>query len=154
MNIDQLRKRFPDEDTCRSFFESILWKINRCCPHCYCLKSYRLSGDTHNNTAELFNAMLERAKQGVFHYLSKKAPVTLPARNRLSLESAKARAKIYENGRTQNCNETIACTYHAQITFDLCSRPASRQICKWRHLFSGAYLMKLSLFIGHRSEVF
>ncbi|MBW2249954.1 MAG: transposase [Deltaproteobacteria bacterium] len=28
-------------------------------------------GDTHNNTAESFNAMLERAKQGV-HYLSKK----------------------------------------------------------------------------------
>ena len=29
-------------------------------------------GDTHNNTAESFNALLERAKQGVFHYLSKK----------------------------------------------------------------------------------
>jgi hypothetical protein len=29
-------------------------------------------GDIHNNTAESFNAMLERAKQGVFHYLSKK----------------------------------------------------------------------------------
>lgn len=29
-------------------------------------------GDVHNNTAESFNAMLERAKQGVFHYLSKK----------------------------------------------------------------------------------
>jgi hypothetical protein len=29
-------------------------------------------GDTHNNTAESFNAMIERAKQGVFHYLSKK----------------------------------------------------------------------------------
>jgi hypothetical protein len=29
-------------------------------------------GDTHNNTAESFNAMLERAKHGVFHYLSKK----------------------------------------------------------------------------------
>ena len=29
-------------------------------------------GDTHNNTAESFNATLERAKHGVFHYLSKK----------------------------------------------------------------------------------
>lgn len=29
-------------------------------------------GDTHNNTAESFSALLERAKQGVFHYLSKK----------------------------------------------------------------------------------
>ena len=29
-------------------------------------------GDVHNNTAESFNAILERAKQGVFHYLSPK----------------------------------------------------------------------------------
>ena len=29
-------------------------------------------GDIHNNTAETFSAILERAKQGVFHYLSKK----------------------------------------------------------------------------------
>ena len=27
-------------------------------------------GDVHNNTAESFSAILERAKQGVFHYLS------------------------------------------------------------------------------------
>jgi hypothetical protein len=26
MNIDQLKKRFPDDDACRRFFESILWK--------------------------------------------------------------------------------------------------------------------------------
>ncbi len=29
-------------------------------------------GDVHNNTAESFNSTLERAKQGVFHYMSKK----------------------------------------------------------------------------------
>ncbi len=29
-------------------------------------------GDVHNNTAESFNATLERAKQGVFHHMSKK----------------------------------------------------------------------------------
>ena len=29
-------------------------------------------GDVHNNTAESFSVILERAKQGVFHYLSKK----------------------------------------------------------------------------------
>jgi hypothetical protein len=29
-------------------------------------------GNIHNNTAESFSAILERAKQGVFHYLSKK----------------------------------------------------------------------------------
>ncbi len=29
-------------------------------------------GDVHNNTAESFNSILERAKQGVFHYMSSK----------------------------------------------------------------------------------
>jgi len=29
-------------------------------------------GEVHNNTAESFSAILERAKQGVFHFLSKK----------------------------------------------------------------------------------
>ena len=29
-------------------------------------------GNTHNNTAESFNAILERAKLGVFHYMSKR----------------------------------------------------------------------------------
>jgi hypothetical protein len=29
-------------------------------------------GDVHVNTAESFNAILERAKQGVFHFLSKR----------------------------------------------------------------------------------
>jgi hypothetical protein len=29
-------------------------------------------GNVHNNTAESFGAILERAKQGIFHYLSKK----------------------------------------------------------------------------------
>ena len=29
-------------------------------------------GDVHNNTAESFNSMLERAKQGVFHFMSQK----------------------------------------------------------------------------------
>jgi hypothetical protein len=34
-------------------------------------KEYARS-DIHNNTAEFFSAIMERAKQGVFHYLSKK----------------------------------------------------------------------------------
>jgi hypothetical protein len=29
-------------------------------------------GDVHNNTAESFNSLLERAKQGVFHFMSQK----------------------------------------------------------------------------------
>lgn len=34
MNIDQLRDRFPNENACRTFFESIIWQKGRRCPHC------------------------------------------------------------------------------------------------------------------------
>ena len=44
MNVDALREQFPDEDTCRKFFESVLWNQGRFCPHCYCMKSYHLTG--------------------------------------------------------------------------------------------------------------
>jgi len=44
MNIDQHRKQFANEDACRTFFESILLKNSRICPHCANEKSYRLSG--------------------------------------------------------------------------------------------------------------
>ena len=46
MNIDQLRKQFPNEDACRSFFENNLWKNGRICPHCFDEKSYCLSGQS------------------------------------------------------------------------------------------------------------
>ena len=44
MNIDALREQFPNEDACRQFFENVLWKQGRCCPHCLCLKSYHPKG--------------------------------------------------------------------------------------------------------------
>ena len=44
MNIDQLRARFPDESACRSFFEAIIWRNGRRCPHCGFETSYFLSG--------------------------------------------------------------------------------------------------------------
>ena len=44
MNIDQLRARFPDENACREFFESVIWQNGRRCPHCDCQSSYLLSG--------------------------------------------------------------------------------------------------------------
>jgi len=44
MNIDQLRTRFPNENVCRHFFESILWRHGRICPHCQCQKSYPICG--------------------------------------------------------------------------------------------------------------
>ena len=34
MNLNQLRKQFPDEDACRQFFESARWPSGRICPHC------------------------------------------------------------------------------------------------------------------------
>ena len=42
MDIDTLRKRFPDEDACRKFFEAVLWKQGRYCPRCLSMKSYPL----------------------------------------------------------------------------------------------------------------
>ena len=44
MNIDQLKAKFPDEDACRHFFESIIWQKGRICSHCQCQKSYHISG--------------------------------------------------------------------------------------------------------------
>ena len=46
MNTDQLRERFPNEEACRHFFESILWKHGRRCPHCDYEKTYHLCGET------------------------------------------------------------------------------------------------------------
>lgn len=44
MNTDQLRERFPDENACRTFFESIVWRNCRFCPHCDFERTYSLSG--------------------------------------------------------------------------------------------------------------
>jgi len=46
MNFDQLKKKFPDENNCRRFFESIIWANGRKCPHCDYSKSYLLKGDS------------------------------------------------------------------------------------------------------------
>jgi transposase-like protein len=44
MNIDQLREKFPNENVCRQFFASIIWRHGRICPHCQCQKSYAICG--------------------------------------------------------------------------------------------------------------
>ena len=44
MNIDKLKKQFNDENSCRHFFESVIWVDGRTCPHCQCNKSYLLKG--------------------------------------------------------------------------------------------------------------
>ncbi len=46
MNTDQLRERFSDDNACRTFFESIIWRNGRLCPHCGFEKTYNISGKT------------------------------------------------------------------------------------------------------------
>jgi transposase-like protein len=42
MNVEQLRRTFPDESTCRAFFESVLWPDGPVCPHCQSRYVWRL----------------------------------------------------------------------------------------------------------------
>jgi transposase-like protein len=44
MNIDRLRAQFPDDSACRLFFESIIWRNGRRCPHCGYETSWLISG--------------------------------------------------------------------------------------------------------------
>lgn len=44
MDIDRLRKEFPDETACRAFFERIIWRDGRFCPHCGGMKSWTING--------------------------------------------------------------------------------------------------------------
>jgi transposase-like protein len=44
MNLEQLKQQYPDEASCRSFFESFIWASGRVCPHCGCLKSWSIKG--------------------------------------------------------------------------------------------------------------
>jgi transposase-like protein len=42
MNINELRKQFPDEEACRQFFESLIWPSGRACPHCGSVQSWAI----------------------------------------------------------------------------------------------------------------
>ena len=46
MNINDFKQRFPDDEACRAFLESILWSDGRICPRCECKKSYPLNGES------------------------------------------------------------------------------------------------------------
>lgn len=46
MTITELRKQFPDEASCRLFFETIIWVSGRICPHCGSEKSWAIKGES------------------------------------------------------------------------------------------------------------
>jgi transposase-like protein len=46
MTITKLRKQFPDEVSCRQFFETIIWASGRTCPHCGGDKSWPIKAET------------------------------------------------------------------------------------------------------------
>lgn len=34
MNVEELRRHFPDETSCRAVFEPVIWPDGPVCPHC------------------------------------------------------------------------------------------------------------------------
>lgn len=46
MTLNQFRNMFPDEGACRKYLEKVIWPSGRVCPHCGCLKSWLLKGDS------------------------------------------------------------------------------------------------------------
>jgi transposase-like protein len=46
MDIDELRQHFPDETSCRLFFETMIWSSGRTCPHCGSIKSWKINGQS------------------------------------------------------------------------------------------------------------
>jgi len=46
MNINQFCNHFPDEVACRKYLERVIWPSGRVCPHCGCLDSWRIKGDS------------------------------------------------------------------------------------------------------------
>ncbi len=46
MNINELKKKFPNENASRRFFESVIWADGRKCPHCNYQKSYLLKSES------------------------------------------------------------------------------------------------------------
>ncbi len=46
MTITELRKQFPDEASCRQFFEMIIWASGRICPHCGYEKSWAIKSES------------------------------------------------------------------------------------------------------------
>lgn len=52
MDLNELKKLYPDEASCRSFFESIIWSSGRTCPHCGNIKSWNQRGTEYTSAAD------------------------------------------------------------------------------------------------------
>jgi len=46
MTINELRKQYPNEASCRLFFETVIWADGRVCPHCGSIKSWNIKGES------------------------------------------------------------------------------------------------------------
>ena len=46
MTLEGFNQRFPDEETCRSYLEQVVWPTGRRCPHCGGQKSWPITSDT------------------------------------------------------------------------------------------------------------
>ena len=46
MDINQFRKFFSDEGACRRYLEKVIWPSGRVCPHCGCLQSWLIKGQS------------------------------------------------------------------------------------------------------------
>jgi len=46
MDLDELRQLFPDEISCRLFFEAMIWSSGRACPHCGSIRSWAIQGQS------------------------------------------------------------------------------------------------------------
>lgn len=46
MNVEELRRVFPDDASCRAFFESVIWPDGPVCPHCQSQRVWRLTSSS------------------------------------------------------------------------------------------------------------
>jgi len=46
MDINQFRNMFSDEGICRRYLEKVIWPAGRVCPHCGCLQSWQIKGES------------------------------------------------------------------------------------------------------------
>ena len=110
-------------------------------------------GDIHNNTAESFNAILERARQGVYHYLSNKHLSRYL--HEIGFRWNQREPVLRKNeGSGETGNETIASHDNYQIVVDPCSRPPGSKIYQWGNLLRGDNVKRFNLILGNRSVFF